>query len=99
MALEPRTKTLFNMHILTWMSALDFLFTPLLPSATVGTLETRYPLATGLHFLSPHFTLRHSLHNLYVSFTRRLWVPRSLVEPIRAIIRRIKAHFVEARAI
>lgn len=41
-----------------------FLFTPLLPSATVGTLETR-----------------------------------SLIEPVRNILRRINAHFLQAEAV
>jgi len=52
-----------NYHIILISPANYFLFTPLLPSATVGTVELR-----------------------------------SLVEPIRKILSRVRAHFLEATA-
>lgn len=53
-----------NYHVTVVSPSNHFLFTPMLPSATVGTLEFR-----------------------------------SLVEPIRKIIRRIKGHFLKASAV
>ena len=60
-------------HVVVISPTNYFLFTPLLPSATVGTLEPRY--------------------NLF-----RNWLMRSLVEPIRKIITRCRAHYIEAYA-
>lgn len=60
-------------HIVVISPTNYFLFTPLLPSATVGTLEPRYyPLKPGL--------------------------TRSLVEPIRKLLCRCRAHYIEASA-
>ncbi|CAK4034897.1 External alternative NAD(P)H-ubiquinone oxidoreductase B1, mitochondrial [Lecanosticta acicola] len=53
-----------NYHVTVVSPSNHFLFTPMLPSATVGTLEFR-----------------------------------SLVEPIRKIVRRIKGHFLKAHAV